>query len=247
MILKASLIFLLFNSSMSYAQLTPWAMFQQKGPTDPCLGSPSPSDVCDGGAIFLGTLSPGATSGSGTDRYMTTPGGCGEIPAGQIVGSGATAYPSADFTPTCSGSDSVVKTYDDGTVKAYDHPTLPNYTGTTGLGSGASNIDLNYGSTNTATLAANTDPAKGGYHAAALYCDKLVLNGYSDWHLPNRYELNLFFTNKASIPGLNVAGAFYRSSTEGGANAVWIQRFNDGNQQNTAKNQTRIVRCVRRF
>lgn len=34
---------------------------------------------------------------------MTTPGGFEEIPAWQIVGSGATAYLNADFTPACSG------------------------------------------------------------------------------------------------------------------------------------------------
>ncbi len=54
---------------------------------DPCLGSSLlPGIVCEGGAIYLGSLSPGATSGSGTDHYMTTPGGCGDIPSASISG-----------------------------------------------------------------------------------------------------------------------------------------------------------------
>ncbi|MBY0315885.1 MAG: DUF1566 domain-containing protein [Bdellovibrionales bacterium] len=182
---------------------------------DPCLGSPSPGAVCAGGSIFLGSLSPGATSGSGTDKYMTTPGGCGEIPAGQQGGgSGASAWPNADFTPTCSGTDSLTKYWNDGTSNWYDIPGLTNYTSTEGTGFGASNTDQYYGSQNTTNIVAITSAGQGGYHAAARYCDRLSYGGYTDWHLPNRYELNLFWTNRASIPGLVQDGNWYWSSTE---------------------------------
>jgi len=215
--------------------------------SDPCLGSPSPGDVCAGGAIYLGSLSPGATSGSGTDKYMTTPGGCGEIPGGQIVGSGASAYPNADFTPTCSGTDSLTKYWNDGTSNWYDFPSLTNYTATVGTGSGGSNTDANYGSTNTTNIAANTIAGQGGYHAAARYCDGLAYGGYSDWYLPNRYELNLMYTNKASIPGLDVTGNWYWSSTEYTNTYAWVQRFSDGNQTSLTKTSAYRLRCVRRY
>ncbi|WP_415061508.1 DUF1566 domain-containing protein [Bdellovibrio sp.] len=218
---------------------------------DACSSSPSPGTTCVGGAIFLGSLSPGATSGSGTDRYMTTPGGCGEIPAGQIVGSGSSAYPSADFTPTCSGTDALAKFWNNGTGSWYDIPALTNKTTSNGTGYGSSNTDADYGSTNTTNIVGITNGASGGYHAAARYCDKLVYGGYSDWYLPNRYELNLFYTNKASIPGLNTSGSFYWSSTEYSGSYAWYQRFSDGHQgyydDFYNKTTSSLVRCVRRF
>jgi hypothetical protein len=192
---------------------------------DACLASPTPGTVCLGGAIYLGSLSPGATSGTGTDKYMTTPGGCGEIPAGQIVGTGESAYPNADFTPTCSGTDTLTKYWNDGSANFYDIPDLTNYTTTLGAGVGYVNIDQYYGSSNTTYIVAITLAGQGGYHAAARYCDKLSYSGYTDWYLPNRYELNLMWTNKASMPGLDVSGSWYYSSTEKDDARPWVQRF----------------------
>jgi hypothetical protein len=216
---------------------------------DPCLGSPTPGTVCTGGAIYLGSLSPGATNGSGTNKYMTTPGGCGDIPAGQIGGgSGASAWPNADFTPaSCSGTDSLTKYWNDGTGNWYDIPNLTNYTSTTGTGQGATNTDDKYGSQNAVEIVAITAAGSGGYHAAARYCDKLVYGGYNDWYLPNRYELNLMWTNQASIPGLDKTGTWYWSSTEDVNSYSWVQRFNDGHQGGGNKNTNFLVRCVRRF
>lgn len=214
-----------------------------------CGATPSPGDVCTGGGIYLGTLSPGATSGTGTDHYMTTPGGCGEIPAGQRVGAaGVTAYPNADFTPVCSGTDSLEKTWTDGNSVYTNAPGLMTYGGTEGTTSGAINTDANYGSTNTTNLGAITDPAFGGYHAAALYCDKLDYGGFTDWYLPNRYELNLMYVNRASIPGIST-GSWYFSSSQFSTSGAWDQRFSDGYQLRSGMNKdySELVRCVRRF
>lgn len=217
--------------------------------SEPCFSTIG--STCTGGSIFLGSLSPGATSGTGTDRYMTTPGGCGEIPAGQRVGAaGPAAYPNADFTPVCAGTDSLIKTWDDGNDAGYDIPTVETYANTFGDTFGAVNTDANYGSTNTTNIVAITSPAEGGYHPAARYCDKLSYGGYTDWYLPNRYELNLFNINKAVIPGLDVAGLWYWSSTEFSNTGAWDQRFSDGYQLSNGMNKsfaTKSFRCVRRF
>jgi hypothetical protein len=224
--------------------------------TDACLAaSPNPGTVCTGGAIYLGSLSPGATSGTGTDKYMTTPGGCGEIPAGQIAGgSGPSAYSITDFEPTCSGgTDSLTKYWNNGTTSYYDIPGITNYATTYGIGKGALNIDANYGGPttgNTPNIVAITAAGQGGYHAAARYCDKLSYGGYTDWYLPNRYELNLMNTNKASIPGLDVSGFYYYwSSTEYTYTIVyvWNQKFSDGLQDYAQKADASRLRCVRRF
>jgi hypothetical protein len=216
---------------------------------DPCAGSPTPGTVCTGGAIYLGSLSPGATSGSGTDKYMTTAGGCSDIPAGSVSGgSGTTSYANADFTPdSCSGTDALTKTWNDGTSSWYDIPGLTNYTTTEGIGHGTINADQYYGSQNTTNIVAITSGAEGGYHAAARYCDKLSWGGYTDWHLPNRAELNLMSTNVVSIPGLDTTGNFYWASSESNDTNAWFQRFLDGYQGNFAKNNDYRVRCVRRF
>nr|HMN69640.1 DUF1566 domain-containing protein [Bdellovibrionales bacterium] len=170
-------------------------------------------------------------------------------PAGQIGGgSGSTAWPNADFTPaSCSGTDALTKTWNDGTGNWYDIPGLTNYATTAGTGNGAINTDANYGSTNTTNIAGITAGVEGGYHAAARYCDRLNYGGYTDWYLPNRYELNLMFTNKAAIPGLDVSGNWYWSSTEYFNSNAWIQRFSDGGQDGINKNGAYRVRCVRRF
>lgn len=215
---------------------------------DPCLNSPTPGTICLGGAIYLGSLNPGATSGIGTDHYMTTPGGCGEIPSDKIGGgTGYTAWPSSDFTPTCSGNDSLIKHWSDGSNNFYDVPGLVNYTSTFGTGEGAGNTDQNYGSENTTNIVAITIANQGGYHAAARYCDKLNWGGYQDWYLPNRFELNLIWIEKNNIPGLVDDGSYYWSSTQYNSATAWVQIFSDGYQVFYNKLNTGKVRCVRRF
>ncbi len=216
-----------------------------------CTGttsSPAVGAACTGGAIYLGSLSWGSSSVSSgpTDRYMTTPGGCTDIPS-PTGGSGATSYTTSDFTPaSCTGTDALTKSWNDGSSNYYDIPNLTNYTTDAGTTYGATNKDNKYGSENAVEIVAITNSGNGGYHAAARYCDKLSYGGYTDWYLPNRYELNLMNTNKASIPGLH-ASNYYWSSTEYSNNLSWIQRFSDGNQNLGSKNYNGLVRCVRRF
>lgn len=229
---------------------------------EPCDLSPTPGTLCKNRTIFLGTLSPGATSGSGTDRYMTTPGGCDEIPSDKraYTGYGASYdYPNGDFTPHCSGGMDVLTKgwmgyaiYYDYYYKAddfyyYDILGLNNNYNYAGTGMGEINTDQFYGDQNTAIIAAISAYDQGSYHAAARYCDKLVYGGYSDWYLPNRYELNLFYKNRSSIPGFDTTGSYYWSSTENSGYYSWAQRFQDGYQIAISKIGAHKVRCVRRF
>lgn len=224
--------------------------------SDPCSGSPTPGTGCTGGAIYLGSLSPGATLGSGTDNYMTTPGGCGEIPAGQRVSAlwGPQGdYPNAFFTPTCSGNDYLQKYWNDGSNSPYIIPGLtdpaPNFF-TTGTAFWGVNLDAHYGSENSVIITAITSGAQGGYHAAALYCKYLNYGGYMDWYLPNLQELHLFYTNRASIPGLDTSGTYYRSSSQSVYSGIenWDERMSDGDQTFwSGKFDPALVRCVRRY
>jgi hypothetical protein len=79
---------------------------------------------------------------------------------------------------------------------------------------------------------------------AARICGDLVLNGYSDWFLPSKDELNKLYLNQTAIGGFV---GYYWSSSEGSISNAWSQRFYVGDQFNENKNNTYYVRAVRAF
>jgi hypothetical protein len=130
---------------------------------------------------------------------------------------------------------------------------VTNYTSVNPI-SGQSYSDKYYGSTNTKSIVTQNNIAP---HAAALYCDKLVIGGYSDWFLPNRYELTLLSQNKASITGIDISGLYW-SSSEYSQYFAWAVQVTDSTLQNILKNNsiyeggvftpTNVkVRCMRKF
>jgi len=81
---------------------------------------------------------------------------------------------------------------------------------------------------------------------AAQICDALVLNGYSDWFLPSKDELNQMYLQKTVIGGFG--GNPYWSSYEYDANLAWCQYFEEyGAQDYYWKDTTYYVRAVRAF
>ncbi|MEI6853781.1 MAG: DUF1566 domain-containing protein [Bacteroidota bacterium] len=85
---------------------------------------------------------------------------------------------------------------------------------------------------------------------AAQMCDLLVLNGYSDWYLPSKDELNKVFINRYSIGGSITYGNYYWSSSEYDADYAWGQFFNGGMISDFNKTSTTFdmhVRAVRSF
>jgi len=69
------------------------------------------------------------------------------------------------------------------------------------------------------------------------------LNGYDDWFLPSKDELNLLYLQKGVVGGF----AYYWSSTEYGSYAAWYQYFGDGSQNGNSKFITLRVRADRAF
>jgi tetratricopeptide (TPR) repeat protein len=90
-------------------------------------------------------------------------------------------------------------------------------------------------------------------------CLNLTLNGYSDWYLPSKYELNLIYINigrgssNGNIgKGISIGnnGWTYWSSTEGSVTyQAWEQSFWDGNQHEnyTGNCLDRCFRAIRAF
>ncbi len=80
---------------------------------------------------------------------------------------------------------------------------------------------------------------------AKAACNRLVSNGYSDWFLPNRWQLNQLYLRKDDVGGF--ADNYYWSSTEYGADYAWGQYFNNGAQNWGYKTNLDRVRAVRAF
>ncbi|GAB6906288.1 exported hypothetical protein [Desulfosarcina cetonica] len=112
-------------------------------------------------------------------------------------------------------------------------------------------IDQQDGQTNTASLVtidSNSSVAGTQPHAAAQYCNDLILHGHSDWYLPAKNELNTMYGNSATIDNFDEGGTYYYwSSSEYSTNYAWRQRFSDGAQSYYgSKNTSYAVRCARR-
>ena len=96
-------------------------------------------------------------------------------------------------------------------------------------------------------VAAITDLGRMDWRSAKTACDELILNGYSDWHLPSKEELNSVFVNLNQVGVGGFAGYYYWSSTEDDDDYAWKQSFDNGKQNFYNKNNKYNVRAVRAF
>jgi hypothetical protein len=82
------------------------------------------------------------------------------------------------------------------------------------------------------------------WYSAKTACDELILNGYSDWYLPSKEELNALYVNLKKIGVGGLEGKTYWSSSEYSDSNAWT--FN-GDASYYNKNWTQDVRAVRAF
>jgi len=82
---------------------------------------------------------------------------------------------------------------------------------------------------------------------AARLCNDLVQDGYSDWYLPSKDELNKLYLNKDIIGGFTSGKEFFWSSSEGTFDDAWVQNINTGGQNNPRKDNVLGVRAIRYF
>ena len=71
------------------------------------------------------------------------------------------------------------------------------------------------------------------------------VEGYSDWFLPNKDQLNLLYLNENAVG--DFVDKFYWSSTERDVSNAWRQFFGDGYQHDYTKSQGYRARAVRAF
>jgi len=124
--------------------------------------------------------------------------------------------------------------------------------------------DLDNGAHNWQILLA-FDPPSGSRFEIAKFCDDLNVNGYTDWYLPAKNELNLVVrsgntcsantggpTPNGCIRGTStnpVVGGLvsdkYASSNEASQSAVYVQNLVDGGPGQKPKTGSYYFRCVR--
>lgn len=116
---------------------------------------------------------------------------------------------------------------------------------------GATATAIGNGQANTNAIISTQGP---GTYAATL-CDNLSLNGFSDWYLPSKDELNQMYVNRTIINTVALANGgtafsvFYWTSSQAttNTNIVWIQFFQGGSQSINNKLNSTNVRAVRTF
>lgn len=115
---------------------------------------------------------------------------------------------------------------------------------------GAKGLEIGTGAQNTLDIInACSTP-----NIAADLCDKLKHNGYEDWFLPSRDELDSLYQHKEIVDetalennGEVLRGGEYWSSSHYLDNTVWIQSFAAGNQSSELKDKENYVRAIRSF
>jgi hypothetical protein len=108
---------------------------------------------------------------------------------------------------------------------------------------GATSTAIGTGQANTTAIVNGCSDAG----TAARICYELVLNGYDDWFLPSKDELNQMGLQRNVIG--NFITNYYRSSTETNANTACLQWFGGGLEQYCSFNKTNAysVRAIRAF
>lgn len=107
---------------------------------------------------------------------------------------------------------------------------------------GADGIKIGTGYQNTKDIVSNCSTIL----IAAKICDDLVLNGYSDWYLPSKDELNQLYLYRKLIGGFPQSGEHW-SSTESTKDFVWRRQLYYGGENTNRKDYKNKVRAIRSF
>jgi hypothetical protein len=105
---------------------------------------------------------------------------------------------------------------------------------------------VGWGKRNTAAIMVEAQKRGGGFGWAAQACDAYTYNGFDDWYLPSRDELQYLYGN-LHMQGLgDTRNEWYISSTAtSGRNIWWGVDFSNGRQDDN--NFEMRVRPVRQF
>ncbi|MDR1231646.1 MAG: hypothetical protein LBK61_09625 [Spirochaetaceae bacterium] len=88
-----------------------------------------------------------------------------------------------------------------------------------------------------------------GEEGAALLCAELDINGYTDWFLPSRDELDLMYKNLKAKGRGGFGSDRYWSSSSSSAEVLleYYQQFDNGKTSNQDSRNLYLVRACRQF
>lgn len=116
--------------------------------------------------------------------------------------------------------------------------------GCMGTSIGVTNTTFGAGQTNTTSIVNGCGTAS----IAAKICDDLVLNGYNDWFLPSRDEMNKLFLNRSIIGGFSNQGYYWTSTECSSSDAIGFGFDNgDSGYGCGTKHDSNNIRAIRFF
>ncbi len=108
----------------------------------------------------------------------------------------------------------------------------------------ATDTEIYAGEKNTKLLVAKF---KEKNHPAQL-CKNFEFDGYKDWYLPSKDELDLLYEYNKTVPrAQRLEPAYYWSSTEMSSQDVYYRSFHNGKSYTWIKNNKAKVRAIRKF
>ena len=88
----------------------------------------------------------------------------------------------------------------------------------------------------------------GVSNTAAQMCEVLHINGFEDWFIPSKDELDLIYDYFVNNEKVGAHREWYWSSTQYNDGSVWSQNFADGSQENYSSKMNRnVVRVLRKL
>ena len=219
--------------------------------------------VCYATTSFPTTSNTTVAVGSGTGSFSTSISGLNSSTTYYVrayaTNSVGTSYGNNDtlITPATTTSYKIGQSYGGGTIFYVDGTgqhglivaesdaggLMPWYNGTY-INTGATDTTVGAGAANTATIISNQ--GSGSY---AAYIASQTANGYSDWYLPSKAELELIFTNLTKAGLGNMTKNVYWSSSEYDIHQAWSQDFSQFNTDvySYYKVNSACVRAIRKF
>jgi len=138
-----------------------------------------------------------------------------------------------DFIWGKEGRDSPAPTVWDGNHDAYE------------------GADIGHGISNTDSIVTIDNEMELGFVTAAEACYNSTEEGFDDWFLPSRAEMNRIYLNLkekgvGNFP-TNSNSDVYWTSTEHGVNSAWVITMNSGSQSFANKETANHTRAAREF
>jgi hypothetical protein len=130
-----------------------------------------------------------------------------------------------------------------GAIPPYTGETLVNDYSNVQLACGASGTTVGSGLDNTLRIINQSGFTDG----CALNCYNFEFNGYTDWFLPSKDELDYMYDNLKSYGVGYFTDISYWSSSCANDTQSWRQTFSTGAQSLQTKNTTYRFRAIRKF